>query len=292
VRHFVVLRIPVTHCAQNVHFVVRPKSVSSLLPPSWMASLSFYDSPLSVLSYVFPVLLVLVQITEFVHPHELVKKAKPVATLNPSSSSGLGTSTGTGRGTDRDTKTVTEDSSTPQGTKTESTSIDDHDRSFDTNQVDAAYVRKVLFRRFVLFSLVTIWYGWDRFSSSLCFSPPSLLDWICFSVGLFGFYLRDSAKRSLGRFFTFEVGIRSGHRYITTGPYQYLLHPSYTGLYLLSYGLSFYLRSWICFVWETQMIVAMLIFRIPNEEKVLEREFGDVFRKRKQKIARLIPYVY
>lgn len=42
----------------------------------------------------------------------------------------------------------------------------------------------------------------------------------------------------MGEFFTFEVSIQAKHELITTGPYAYVRHPSYTGVYLTLLGAS------------------------------------------------------
>ncbi len=54
-----------------------------------------------------------------------------------------------------------------------------------------------------------------------------------------GSSLRLWAMHTLGRFFTFEVTIRKKHELVTTGPYRWLIHPSYTGLILSIPGLLF-----------------------------------------------------
>ncbi|KAG2126910.1 hypothetical protein DEU56DRAFT_959007, partial [Suillus clintonianus] len=50
--------------------------------------------------------------------------------------------------------------------------------------------------------------------------------------------------RTLGRFFTFELGVRKGHKLVTTGPYAVVRHQSYAGAALLSIGLFILHGSW------------------------------------------------
>ncbi|KAF9896522.1 hypothetical protein BX616_007290, partial [Lobosporangium transversale] len=48
-------------------------------------------------------------------------------------------------------------------------------------------------------------------------------------IALAGSQLRAWSFRTLSWFFTYQLTIRPNHRLITTGPYTYLRHPSYTG---------------------------------------------------------------
>lgn len=55
--------------------------------------------------------------------------------------------------------------------------------------------------------------------------------------------LRVWCFKTLGPFFTFEITIRPKHHLITDGPYAWVRHPSYTGVYLTLFGASLSLWS-------------------------------------------------
>ncbi|OBZ78101.1 hypothetical protein A0H81_01733 [Grifola frondosa] len=62
---------------------------------------------------------------------------------------------------------------------------------------------------------------------------------LCGSLStLFGAILRRSCFRTLGSLFTFELTIVPSHTLITSGPYSYVRHPSYTGIYMTLLGAS------------------------------------------------------
>ncbi len=116
-------------------------------------------------------------------------------------------------------------------------------------------------------------YGWKVSPSLVCLSG------VLFALG---FCLRLWAIRTLGRLFTYEVAIRHKHSIITAGPYQSMRHPSYMGYGLmilamgLQYGSAFLLAS------VSVPTIIFFCFRIPIEERVLEKHFGNAWTKRKQ----------
>ena len=60
-----------------------------------------------------------------------------------------------------------------------------------------------------------------------------LIGLVLFVLGLI---VRWVAIIHLGRFFTVNVAIAHDHQLITTGPYRYVRHPSYTGTLLIFLG--------------------------------------------------------
>ncbi|KAJ7661455.1 hypothetical protein DFH06DRAFT_1325745 [Mycena polygramma] len=108
-----------------------------------------------------------------------------------------------------------------------------------------------------------------------------------------GALLRLQCYRVLGKHFTFETGILHKHELITTGPYQYIRHPGYSGAILVYVGLLLYYGSpgsWfieclfkgtaagslVCasYIFAMTLVVFGLVSRIPKEDEGLQREFG------------------
>ncbi|RPD55599.1 ICMT-domain-containing protein [Lentinus tigrinus ALCF2SS1-6] len=48
--------------------------------------------------------------------------------------------------------------------------------------------------------------------------------------------IRIWCHRTLGKFFTWQTAVRDDHQLITSGPYAYVRHPSYTGWLLMAAG--------------------------------------------------------
>lgn len=64
----------------------------------------------------------------------------------------------------------------------------------------------------------------------------TLLYFIAWLLTVCGGVLRRQCYREMGRFFTFVIAVRDGHRLIKTGPYRYVRHPAYTALFAGTYG--------------------------------------------------------
>ena len=97
---------------------------------------------------------------------------------------------------------------------------------------------------------------------------------------------------TLGRFFQYSIRIQSGHTVVTTGPYRFVRHPSYTGLALgvAGYGLA-------CGdVWSLLAAAGLagagLTVRIRVEERQLRDSLGADYDDFAAHRKRLIPGVF
>ncbi|KZV75244.1 hypothetical protein PENSPDRAFT_104095 [Peniophora sp. CONT] len=106
-------------------------------------------------------------------------------------------------------------------------------------------------------------------------------------------WLRRACFRMMGSQFTFQMSIKEQHRLITNGPYAFVRHPSYTGLLLLTIGLTLCELSdgmwWthagihqtavgkaLCLAWVWTVVhIGMVAARGWKEDALLRREFGS-----------------
>jgi len=112
-------------------------------------------------------------------------------------------------------------------------------------------------------------------------------------LGLFvaGFALSTWAQAHLGRYFSGHVTLQEGHRLITDGPFTHIRHPRYAGLMLLFLGLALIFRST---TGAAAGVVSALLFltRIPREEALMAREFGEAWSTYARRTKRLLPGIY
>ena len=113
------------------------------------------------------------------------------------------------------------------------------------------------------------------------------------------------SNRTLGRFFTFEVGIRKGHQLVTIGPYSIVRHPSYTAFLLMYVGMIIWFTSGGGWLRESGVlgtlpgntvafgvmvvlsgVSASLCRRVALEDELLK----DQFKQEWENWARRVPY--
>ena len=106
-----------------------------------------------------------------------------------------------------------------------------------------------------------------------------------------GKYYRNKAKEELGKFFTYEVGVSKGQKLIKDGLYSYLMHPSYSAIFLIFFGNFFLYSSMLLYV-PLSFCFAVLIIRIKTEERALLEGFGKEFEEYRSQRWRMIPFIY
>ena len=106
-----------------------------------------------------------------------------------------------------------------------------------------------------------------------------------------GFLVMHFAEAKLGRQFSLEVSISEGHTLVTDGMYRYLRHPRYLGITTFTVGLSMLFRSWIG-LGISGVTLLVLLWRIHDEEALMQKEFGGEWEAYARRSWRLLPFVY
>jgi protein-S-isoprenylcysteine O-methyltransferase Ste14 len=107
-----------------------------------------------------------------------------------------------------------------------------------------------------------------------------------------GLLLRAWSIAALGRFFQFRIKVQPGHRVVTSGPYRYVRHPSYTGLALILAGIALTTGD----VWSLLVVAVVagtgLLVRIRAEERQLTQALGPEYETYAAGRKRLVPGVW
>ena len=120
-----------------------------------------------------------------------------------------------------------------------------------------------------------------------------------------GTAIRIWSFREMGRHFTFHVTLLKNHKLVTTGPYNIVRHPAYTGaIFVLVGNVIWYTArgSWLreSMVYQMKlsllfiapvMLITLLLFsyilrRMPTEDAMMKREFGKDW----DEWAKAVPY--
>ena len=126
----------------------------------------------------------------------------------------------------------------------------------------------------------------------------TFFEWLIFGLATGLFVLRLLCYYTLGKFFTYTLMVKKDHKLVETGPYKYLVHPSYTGqvgvmLCFILFTVGIYPNfMWLLTVPIVGIILATLKKRMRIEEAHMTVELGDQYTKYFEKRKRLIPFVY
>jgi protein-S-isoprenylcysteine O-methyltransferase Ste14 len=137
--------------------------------------------------------------------------------------------------------------------------------------------------------LLVVSIGFDR--ANILTIGGEAVRWLGVVLYAVGGTLRLAAVFVLGRRFSGLVAIQEGHKLVTDGLYARVRNPSYVGLLVSSVGLALVFRS-LPGVILALLLIWPLIARMDAEERLLEDNFGDEYRRYRARTARLIPGVY
>ena len=107
-----------------------------------------------------------------------------------------------------------------------------------------------------------------------------------------GLLIRIIAIYTLGRSFTANVSIHTTQTLHRSGLFQYVRHPSYTGMMLIFLALGLRMQNWLSLSIMMILPFAALLYRIHVEEAALTGAFGESYRDYSRATKRLIPGIY
>ena len=112
--------------------------------------------------------------------------------------------------------------------------------------------------------------------------------WIGFVLVAVGLGFAVAARAVLGNNWSGVVALKQDHELIRSGPYRWVRHPIYTGLFAALLGSVIALG-------EVRGVIALGLFtlaflrRVTVEERLLADEFGAAYRAYRRDVPRLLP---
>lgn len=106
---------------------------------------------------------------------------------------------------------------------------------------------------------------------------------------LIGQVIRNWAIRSLGKFHSPHIEMKSHHQLIQTGPYRYLRNPYYLGVLLEVTSSPLVLNSYFSFLFSFLVYVPILFMRVHFEGKILANHFGPSYLEYVKNVPAVFP---
>jgi protein-S-isoprenylcysteine O-methyltransferase Ste14 len=116
--------------------------------------------------------------------------------------------------------------------------------------------------------------------------------WTGIALMIGGIVLRQTAIRTLGKYFTFTVRVRQEQPVVDFGPYRWIRHPSYTGALLTMAGVGLALTNWASLVLILLAGAVGYTYRISVEERALSETLGEPYAAYMRRTWRLIPFIF
>ena len=125
---------------------------------------------------------------------------------------------------------------------------------------------------------------------STVFAPPLLLGWLAALLAVMGIAFAVWARFHLGTNWSPAPAVKEGHELITSGPYQWVRHPIYTGVILAALGTAL---TGTPFGIGTFLIACVIfVVRIGKEERIMLELFPNSYPAYQARTKKLIPFVW
>jgi protein-S-isoprenylcysteine O-methyltransferase Ste14 len=134
----------------------------------------------------------------------------------------------------------------------------------------------------VLYAINPLWMGLLRIPF------PVWLRWVGFALGLASLGFWAWTQVALGKEWSPQLQLRAGHHLVTTGPYTRIRHPLYTAMFGYGTSVALVTANWV-FVALAVAVVAGLFARVPKEEQMMVKEFGEEYEAYMQRAGRFFP---
>lgn len=123
------------------------------------------------------------------------------------------------------------------------------------------------------------------------YSLPAWVGWIGTAVFAAALWLLWRSHADLGENFSPELKIRDEHSLVTQGVYRHIRHPMYASHILWAVAQALLLQNWMAGPAFLVMSLPLYIVRIPREEKMMEDEFGEEYRKYAERTGQVVPRI-
>jgi protein-S-isoprenylcysteine O-methyltransferase Ste14 len=133
---------------------------------------------------------------------------------------------------------------------------------------------------------IYVFTNWIR---ALDYDLPPWTAWPATTLFALGLLLRWRAQVDLGRGWSPTLELSDRHRLVTDGVYGEIRHPLYSSLILWGAAQPVLLQNLLA-GWVGPVAVLLIwLIRVPAEEKMLLRRFGDDYARYEKRTGRVFP---
>jgi len=118
-----------------------------------------------------------------------------------------------------------------------------------------------------------------------------ILDFFACSLTVGSIWLILTAIRLLGKQWNVRAIVVEKHRLVTTGPYAFVRHPIYTGLFGLMVATGITNSTWYSMLLAFGFTFVGTLMRIRQEEKLLRETFGTEFEAYQNTVPAFLPWL-
>ncbi|MEM6653253.1 MAG: protein-S-isoprenylcysteine O-methyltransferase, partial [Pseudomonadota bacterium] len=104
-----------------------------------------------------------------------------------------------------------------------------------------------------------------------------------------GLWLFWRSHADLGQNWSVTTEIREDHHLVTNGIYKRIRHPMYSAIWLIFVSYPFLLQNWIIGPAAAIVFAFMYFTRVPVEESMMRKQFGDEYDNYVSQTGRLWP---
>ncbi|MEY3431595.1 MAG: hypothetical protein RIS53_493 [Bacillota bacterium] len=130
--------------------------------------------------------------------------------------------------------------------------------------------------------------GWGMIKEYAFFVYLQILALLLYAVGL---WLRYRGSQLLGNHFTRHVAVSSSINLVSKGPYRYLRHPLYLGLFIITIAFPIYVGNLYALIIGLPLLTFVFAWRMRIEEKAL-RLVHPAYANWAKSRYRFIPFIY
>ena len=127
--------------------------------------------------------------------------------------------------------------------------------------------------------------------ATLLLPHTTVLDLIIVILLIAGLIIAIAARRTLARNWSGAVALKEDHELITTGPYQYVRHPIYTGMLLMILGTALSVATLGASIGFFIIVVGILL-KLRQEEALLTKHFVQGYLSYEKCTRTLIPFIW